>query len=209
MTPTAPIRVLIADDHPSLREGLSVLLSQQADFQVIATAGDGEEAIAQYQRHQPDVMLLDLRMPKREGLDVVSIIRTDYPDARIIVLTTFDGDEDIYRALRAGARGYLLKDVPCQEIFDAIRKVHQGQRYIMSEVAQILSERFQSSELTDRELMVLSLLVKGKSNREISEELCVVEGTVKYHVRNILEKLGAGDRTQAVTIALKRGLARL
>ncbi|MEB3359617.1 MAG: response regulator transcription factor [Synechococcales bacterium] len=209
MTSPPPIQVLIADDHPPLREGLSALLARQSDIQVIATAADGEEAIAQYRHHRPDVLLLDLRMPKRDGVDVVTAIRAEFPDACIIVLTTYGGDEDIYRALRAGARGYLLKDVPCQEIFEAIRKVHQGQRYIMSEVAQILSERFQGSELTEREMEVLKLLVKGKSNREISEALCIVEGTVKYHVRNILEKLGAGDRTQAVTIALKRGLARL
>ncbi len=209
MTPTSPIRVLIADDHPPLREGLSALLAQQSDVDVIATAGDGEEAIAQYRSHQPDVLLLDLRMPKLDGVEVVKTIRTDFTDARIIILTTYDVDEDIYRALRAGAKGYLLKDVPCKEIFEAIRTVHKGQRYLMSEVAQILSERFQVSELTEREMEVLTLLVQGKNNREISEALCIVEGTVKYHVRNILEKLGAGDRTQAVTIALKRGLARL
>ncbi|MGF1569664.1 MAG: response regulator [Nodosilinea sp.] len=209
LSPLSPIRILIADDHPPLREGLAALLERQADLKVIAMAADGEEAVALFQTHQPDVVLMDLRMPRLEGADAVASICQNWPQARIIVLTTYDGDEDIYRALRAGAKGYLLKDVPCEELFTAIRKVFRGQRYIMSQVAQKLTERFQGSELTERELEVLQLLVQGKTNRDIGEALCVVEGTVKFHVRNILEKLGAGDRTQAVTIALKRGLARL
>ncbi len=205
----APIRVLIADDHPALREGLSALLERQADLQVVAMAADGQEAIALVRTHQPDVILMDLRMPRLEGADAVAAICGEWPEARIIILTTYDGDEDIYRALRAGAKGYLLKDAPCEELFTAIRQVHRGQKYIMSQVAQKLTDRFQSSELTDRELEVLQLLVQGNTNRDISETLCVAEGTVKFHVRNILDKLGAGDRTQAVTIGLKRGLARL
>lgn len=204
-----PIRLLVADDHPPMREGLSALLEKQPDFQVVALAQNGVETIAQFRQHQPDVLLMDLRMPEMEGADVVSTLRNEDSNARIIILTTYDGDEDIYRALRAGAYGYLLKDAPCQELFEAIRKVHIGQKYFMPSVAQKLTERFSDSELTDRELEVLRLMVQGKSNRKISEELCVVEGTVKFHVRNILEKLGASDRTQAVTIALKRGLARL
>ncbi|PSN07414.1 DNA-binding response regulator [filamentous cyanobacterium CCT1] len=205
----APIRVLIADDHPALREGLSALLERQADLQVVAMAADGQAAVAQMRAHQPDVILMDLRMPRLEGADAVAMICSEWPEARIIILTTYDGDEDIYRALRAGAKGYLLKDAPCEELFTAIRQVHRGQRYIMSQVAQKLTDRFQRSELTDRELEVLQLLVQGNTNRDISEALCVAEGTVKFHIRNILDKLGAGDRTQAVTIALKRGLARL
>lgn len=204
-----PIRLLIADDHPPMREGLSALLEKQSGFQVVALAQNGVDAIAQFRQHQPDVLLMDLRMPEMEGVDVVSALRTEFPQARIIIFTTYDGDEDIYRALRAGACGYLLKDAPCQELFEAIRKVHAGQKYIMLSVAQKLTQRFSDSELTDRELEVLRLIVQGKNNRKISEELCIVEGTVKFHVRNILEKLGACDRTQAVTIALKRGLARL
>ena len=204
-----PIRVLIADDHPALREGLSALLERQADLQVVAMASDGLEAVAQMRTHRPDIILMDLRMPCMEGADAVAAICGEWPAARIIILTTYDGDEDIYRALRAGAKGYLLKDAPCEELFTAIRQVHRGQRYIMSQVAQKLTDRFQSSELTDRERSVLQLLVQGNSNRDISEALCVAEGTVKFHIRNILEKLGASDRTQAVTIALKRGLARL
>jgi DNA-binding NarL/FixJ family response regulator len=207
--PSKVIRVMIADDHPALREGLSALLERQADLQVVAMAADGEAAIALVATHQPDVILMDLRMPRLEGADAVAAICAQWPEARIIMLTTYDGDEDIYRALRAGAKGYLLKDAPCEELFTAIRQVHGGQKYIMFQVAQKLTERFQSSELTDRELEVLQLLVQGNSNRDISEALCVAEGTVKFHVRNILDKLGASDRTQAVTIALKRGLARL
>ena len=207
--PSTVIRVMIADDHPALREGLSALLERQADLQVVAMAADGEEAIALVATHQPDVILMDLRMPRLEGADAVAAICTQWPEARIIILTTYDGDEDIYRALRAGAKGYLLKDAPCEELFTALRQVHRGQKYIMSQVAQKLTDRFQSSELTDRELEVLQLLVQGNTNRDISAALRVAEGTVKFHVRNILDKLGAGDRTQAVTIALKRGLARL
>lgn len=207
--PTTAIRVMIADDHPALREGLSALLERQADLQVVAMAADGQQAVDLVPTHQPDVILMDLRMPCLEGADAVAAICTQWPEARIIMLTTYDGDEDIYRALRAGAKGYLLKDAPCEELFTAIRQVHGGQKYIMSQVAQKLTDRFQSSELTDRELEVLQLLVQGNTNRDISEALCVAEGTVKFHVRNILDKLGAGDRTQAVTIALKRGLARL
>ncbi len=209
MQPPTVIRVMIADDHPALREGLSALLERQADLQVVAMAADGQQAVALVPTHQPDVILMDLRMPCLEGADAVAAICAQWPEARIIILTTYDGDEDIYRALRAGAKGYLLKDAPCEELFTAIRQVHGGQKYIMSQVAQKLTDRFQSSELTDRELEVLQLLVQGNTNRDISAALCVAEGTVKFHVRNILDKLGASDRTQAVTIALKRGLARL
>ena len=197
---SAPIRLLITDDHPALREGLSALLERQVDLEVVAMAANGEEAVTLVRTHQPDVILMDLRMPCLEGADAVAAICQEWPQARIIILTTYDGDEDIYRALRAGARGYLLKDAPCDELFTAIRQVHRGQKYIMSQVAQ---------KLTERELEVLHLVVQGNTNRDISEALCVAEGTVKFHVRNILEKLGASDRTQAVTIALKRGLARL
>jgi DNA-binding NarL/FixJ family response regulator len=209
MTITEPIRILIADDHTLMREGLCALLERQADFQVVALVEDGPNAIAQFRVHQPDVMLLDLKTPTLGGAKVISAIRTEFAEARIIILTNYDGEEDIYRALRAGARGYLLKDISCHDLFDAIRKVGAGQKYIMPYVAQKLTERLARSELTQREVEVLMLMVQGMSNREISELLCVVEGTVKFHVRNILDKLKATDRTQAVTIALKRGLVRL
>jgi two-component system, NarL family, response regulator len=202
------IRILIADDHPAMREGLAALLEQQPDFEVVALARDGKEAITLYRQHQPDVLLLDLSMPNMDGTEVTAAVRTEFAHARIMILTTYDGDEDIYRALRAGACGYLLKDVPSQEIFTGIRNVYAGQKYLMSQVAYKLTDRFQGSELTERELEVLMLMVQGKSNCEISVDLNVVEGTVKFHVRNILQKLGVSDRTQAVIVALKRGFFR-
>ncbi len=202
------IRILIADDHPAMREGLSALLERQPDFEVVALARDGKEAIALYRQHLPNVLLLDLSMPGMDGTDVITAVRAEFAHARIMILTTFDGDEDIYRALRAGACGYLLKDVPSQELFTGIRHVHAGQKYLMSQVAYKLTDRFQGSELTERELEVLKLMVQGKSNCEISTDLNVVEGTVKFHVRNILQKLGVSDRTQAVIAALKRGFFR-
>ncbi len=209
MTLSSPIRIMIADDHPSMREGLAALLERQSDLQVIALAADGQEAIDLYHEHQPDILLLDLSMPRKSGAEVVTEIRADFPHARIIILTTYDGDEDIYRTLRAGAVGYLLKDVSNRELFSSIRHVHAGEKYLMPQVAMKLTDRFQASELTDRELEVLTLMVQGQSNADISAALNVVEGTVKFHVRNILQKLGASDRTQAVIIALKRGFFRL
>jgi two-component system, NarL family, response regulator len=203
------IRILIADDHPPMREGLAALLGLQQDFQVVALAKDGLETIALYHQHQPDVLLLDLSMPGMKGTEIVAAIRAEFACARIIILTTYDGDEDIYRCLRAGACGYLLKDVPSQELFDGIRKVNAGQKYLMSQVALKLTERLQREELTERELKVLALMIQGKSNHEIGEELCIVDGTVKFHVRNIMQKLGVSDRTQTIIVALKRGFFRL
>lgn len=209
MTNLATIRILIADDHPSMREGLAALLGLQPDFQVVALAKDGLETIALYHQHQPDVLLLDLSMPGMEGSELVAAIRAKFASARIIILTTYDGDEDIYRSLKAGACGYLLKDVPSQELFDGIRKVNTGQKYLMNQVALKLAERLQGEELTERELGVLALMIQGKSNHEIGEALCIVDGTVKFHVRNIIQKLGVSDRTQAIIVALKRGFFHL
>ena len=203
------LRLLIADDHPALREGLAALIKQQGDMTVVAMATDGQDAIEQYRQHQPDVALMDLQMPKLEGAAAAAAIRAEFPSARILILTTYYGNEDIYRALSAGALGYLLKDAPSQDLFEAIRMVGAGHRYITSEIAGILTERIQHPELSDREIEVLQLMAQGKSNKEISKVLSVVEGTVKFHVRRILEKLGVRDRTQAVTAALKRGLVRL
>ena len=209
MTNPVTIRILIADDHPPMREGLAALLGLQPDFQVVALAKNGLETIALYHQHQPDVLLLDLSMPGMEGSELVTVIRDKFKSARIIILTTYDGDEDIYRSLRAGACGYLLKDIPCEELFDGIRKVNAGQKYLMSQVALKLTERLQKEELTERELVVLTLMIHGKSNHEIALALCIVDGTVKFHVRNILQKLGVSDRTQAIIVALKRGFFHL
>jgi two-component system, NarL family, response regulator len=209
MIDSTTIRLLVADDHPAMREGLAALLGLQPDFQVVALAKNGLEAIALYRQHRPDVLLLDLSMPGMGGSEVVNAIRAEFTSAHILVLTAYDGDEDIYRSLKAGACGYLLKDVPSQELFDGIRKVNAGQKYLMSQVTLRLIERLQGEELTERELEVLALMIQGKSNHEISEVLCVVDGTVKFHVHNILQKLGASDRTQAVVTALKRGFFHL
>jgi len=209
MNEKSPIRVLVADDHPVVREGLVALIEHRADMTVVAQASNGQEAIALFQRHQPDVTLLDLRMPEIDGLVALAAIRETFPEARIIIVTTYEGDEDIYRSLRAGAKGYLLKDTPREALIEAIIAVHKGQRWIPTEVATKLAERIGMPDLTQREVEVLRLLVAGKSNKEVGEALAITEGTVKAHVNNILDKLGVSDRTQAVTTALKRGIVRL
>ncbi len=209
MTNQLPIRVLLADDHPVVREGLAALLNRRPDTTVIGEVANGQEAVDFFRRAQPDVTLMDLRMPIMGGVEAIHAIRAEFPAARIIVLTTYDGDEDIYRALQAGAQGYLLKDAPREELLAAVRAVHDGQKCIPAALAAKLAERVFSPELTAREREVLALIVAGHSNREIGEALVVSEGTVKAHVNSILGKLGVNDRTQAVTAALRRGLVRL
>lgn len=203
------IRLLVVEDHPVVRHGIIAILRQAENMEVIAEAENGLEAIDQYQTHQPDVTLMDLRMPHLEGVEAIARIRAKTPTAQIIILTTYDTDEDIYRGLQAGARGYILKDTTATELIQAIRNVHSGKRYIPSEVALKLADRIDDSDLTERELEVLQLLSKGNSNQEIAAALTISEGTVKFHVNNILSKLGVKDRTQAVIMALKKGLARL
>jgi two-component system, NarL family, response regulator len=210
MSQTTSIRILVAEDHTLVRDGLVSILNHQTDMTVIAEAKDGLQAVHLYQEHQPDITLMDLRMPKLEGAAAIAQIRADSPDARIIVLTTYDGDVDIYRGLQAGARGYLLKDATSRELLDAVRAVHQGERQIAPRVALKLAEQVDRSDtLTERELEVLNLLVKGNSNQKIGAELIVSDSTVKFHINHILQKLSVSDRTQAVIVALKRGLARL
>jgi two-component system, NarL family, response regulator len=210
MSQTASIRILVAEDHTLVRDGLVSILNHQTDMTVIAEAKDGLQAVHLYQEHQPDITLMDLRMPKLEGAAAIAQIRADSPDARIIVLTTYDGDVDIYRGLQAGARGYLLKDATSRELLDAVRAVHQGERQIAPRVALKLAEQVDRSDtLTERELEVLNLLVKGNSNQKIGTALVVSDSTVKFHINHILQKLSVSDRTQAVIVALKRGLARL
>jgi len=203
------IRVLLADDHPVVREGLAAMLNRRADMEVIGEVANGREAVEFYQEHQPDVTLMDLRMPEMGGVAAIVAIREQFPQARIIVLTTYDGDEDIYRGLQAGAMAYLLKDTPRDELLETIRAVHTGQRRIPPEVASKLAERIMGPSLTERELAVLEQIVAGKSNREIGQALVITEGTVKAHVNNLLGKLGVNDRTQAVTEALRRGIVHL
>lgn len=209
MPETQPIRILIADDHAVVREGLAAMIARRADMQVVAEAENGRQAVELARRHRPDVILMDLRLPELSGVAAIRQITAEVPAARVIVLTTFDGDEDIYRALQAGAKAYLLKDTPREALLEAIRAVHAGHKRIPSEVAAKLAERLLAPELSARELDVLRLIVAGRSNKEIGAALGISEGTVKVHVNSLLGKLGVADRTQAVTEALKRGLVHL
>lgn len=203
------IRIMIVDDHFVVRMGLVAIISTYPELVVVAECANGRQAIEMFRQHRPDVTLMDLRMPGMSGVEVIKAIREEFPNSRIIVLTTYDGDEDIYRALQAGARAYLLKDLPGDELVDAIKAVHGGQTRIPSQVASRLAERLPRSELTPREMEVLELIVKGKANKEIAADLSITEGTVKVHVNNILGKLGVSDRTQAATTALRRGIIHL
>jgi two-component system NarL family response regulator len=209
MSPEHKIRVLIADDHPVVRRGLALMMHYEPDMEVVAEACNGREALEMFRLHLPDVTLLDLRMPEMDGVEAITAIRADCPSARIILLTLYDGDEDIFRGLRAGALAYLLKDTPCEELLDTVRQVHAGKKGITLKVGEKLAERASFTDLTERELDVLRMMVKGKSNQEIGAELFIAEGTVKFHVAHILDKLSVNDRTRAVITALKRGLASL
>jgi DNA-binding NarL/FixJ family response regulator len=203
------IRILIVEDHHVVRKGFVALLEMIEGMQVVAEASDGVEAVTLFRKHKPDVTLMDLRLPTMGGVDAIKAIRESLPDARIIVLTTFDGDEDIHRALQAGARGYLLKGMDAGDLTAAIRTVHNGKTYIPAEIAERLAGRFSGSELTEREMDVLRLIVKGNSNKEIAARLFISEATVKTHINNLLSKLGVTDRTQATTTALQRGIVHL
>jgi len=203
------IRVMTVDDHPIFRDGLAALLSFYKDFELVAEAADGAQAVQLFRIHRPDVTLMDLSMPVMNGVEAIAAITSEFPDARIIALTTWDGDADIHRALEAGARGYLLKDVVSEEVADAIRQVHAGGRAIPSGVATRLAEFTPRIDLTEREVEVLAQLASGKSNKEIAGALGRTEATIKVHVLHILQKLEAADRTEAVTIGLKRGIIHL
>jgi DNA-binding NarL/FixJ family response regulator len=204
-----PIRVLIADDHPVVREGVRAMIANEQDIQLIAEAVNGLEAIASYDAHAPDVVLMDLRMPGTDGVEATRAIVAAHRDARIVALTSYEGDADIYRALEAGARGYLLKDMLGTEVIRAIREVAAGKRVIPPEVASRLTDFHPGVRLTARELEVLQLAARGLRNREIAGEIGRTVGTVKEHLRHVMEKLGAGDRTKAVTVALQRGIIHL
>ena len=204
-----PIRVLIIEDHNVVREGLAALLRVADGLDVVGEAADGVEAIAQFRKHQPDIALIDLRMPRMSGVDVIERIRMETPHARFIVLTTYDGDEDIYRALKAGARAYLLKGMTSEELISTIRAVHAGKSYIPPAIAERLAERMGAQDLTPREFEVLEHIVQGRSNKEIAAELEVSEATVKTHINSLLGKLGVTDRTQAATAAIQRGMVPL
>jgi two-component system NarL family response regulator len=204
-----PIRVLIVEDHNVVRQGLVALLNVVDGLTVVGEAADGLEAIDQIRKHQPDVTLMDLRMPRMGGVEVIQRIRSETPQARFIVLTTYDGDEDIYRALKAGARAYLLKGMTCEDLVTTIRAVHAGKSHIPPAIAERLAERMGSEDLTPREFDVLQEIVHGKSNKEIAAALNVSEATVKTHINSLLGKLGVTDRTQAATAAIQRGIVTL
>ncbi len=204
-----PIRVMFVDDHPIVREGLTALVGRQPDMAVVAEAEDGRQALQLYREHRPDVTLMDLTLPGMGGIQAIGAIRQEFPEARIIVLTLHDGDEDIYRALAAGARAYLMKDMLRRELLEAIRAVHAGRRYVSPAVASQLAEHIPRVALTPRELEVLELIVKGRSNKEIAAELRTADGTVRIQVSSVLGKLGVGDRTQAAIAAIQRGIVHI
>jgi DNA-binding NarL/FixJ family response regulator len=203
------IRVLSVDDHPLLRAGIAALIGNQTDMQLVAEACNGLEALEQFRRHHPDITLMDLQMPKMSGIDAISAIRGEFPEARIVILTTHAGDVQVSRALKAGARAYLLKGSLRNELLETIRAVHAGQKRVSSEVAAEIAEHSTDDALTPREVDVLRLVAKGRANKEIAAELSLTEETVKSHIRNILAKLEAKDRTHAVAIGVKRGIINL
>jgi len=203
------IRILTVDDHPLLREGIAFLVKSLQDMELVAEASDGEEAIEQFRRHRPDVTLMDLRMPNLNGTEAISRIRNEFPDAKIIVLSTYAGDVQVLKAIKAGAGGYIVKGHVHRELLDAIRSVHAGHKRIPPEIAAELADHAADDQLSAREIDVLRLIGEGNANKQIADKLSIAETTVKNHISNILSKLGANDRAHAVTIALNRGIIEL
>jgi len=209
MSSSTNIRILSVDDHPLLREGIATIINNQPDMLLVSQAATGTEAIQQYRDHLPDVTLMDLRLPDLSGIDAMIAIRAEFPAARIIMLTTFEGDVEVQRALEAGAHGYLLKSMPPNELVQAIRQVHAGRKRVLPELAAQLAEHLSDDNLTAREIEVLQQVAGGNRNRDIAELLSISEETVKVHIKHIMDKLGANDRTQAIAIAVRRGFIQL
>jgi DNA-binding NarL/FixJ family response regulator len=209
MTAEERIRVFSVDDHPLLREGIAAVINNQPDMVMVAQAATAQEAIEQYRNHQPHVTLMDLRLPDMSGIETLIAIRSEFPDARIIMLTTFEGDVEIKRALEAGARGYMLKSMPPKDLVEVVRQVHAGKKRIPAQLAAQLAEHMSDEVLTEREVEVLGQIAGGNRNRDIAERLFISEETVKVHIKHIMEKLGASDRTQAVAIGVRRGIIEL
>jgi DNA-binding NarL/FixJ family response regulator len=209
MTKDAPIRVLSVDDHPLLREGLAAIINNQSDMLLVAEASNAQEAVLQYRKHQPNVTLMDLRLPDKSGVEAMKAVRSEFPEARVIILTTFEGDVEIQSALETGARAYILKSTPPKELVDVIRQVHAGKKRIPAQIAAQLANHMSDEDLTAREREVLSLIAEGNRNRDIGAKLFITEETVKAHVKHIMEKLGANDRTESVSIGIRRGIIQL
>jgi DNA-binding NarL/FixJ family response regulator len=209
MTKETQIRILSVDDHPLLREGLAAIINNQLDMVLVAEASNAYEALQQFRQHRPDVTLMDLRLPDKSGIDAMMAVRAEFPEARVIMLTTFEGDVEIQRAMEAGARGYMLKSMPPKELVEVIRQVHAGKKRIPPQLAAQLAEHLSDEDLTPREIQVLGQIAGGNRNRDIAEKLFITEETVKVHIKHIMEKLGASDRTQAVAIGLRRGIIQL
>ncbi len=209
MTATDKIRVFCIDDHPLMREGIAAIIRNEPDMQLVAEASNGREAVLGFQKHRPDVTLMDLRLPDINGIDAMIAVRSEFPDARVIMLTTFEGDAEIQRALEAGAQGYMLKSMPRKQLVEMIRRVHSGKKHIPPEVVAHLAEHLCDEALSRREIEVLQKISEGNRNSDIAALLFISEETVKGHIKHIMEKLGASDRTEAVAIAVRRGIIQL